>query len=466
MWGNMQLYEHQKNAVAWLLNRQSGAVFYDIGLGKTLVALKYYETLKLSQPDLKMLVICPLSLIEAAWKDDITRFTKYSYANLHNKLVFNNEDINVINYEFTTSPTKVEALKEWCRASDVLCVLDESSRVKNHKSKTAKVIMGMRELFDIRVVMSATPAPNDPTEYFTQMEFVKPDILGGNFFKFRNSYFVLERNGTQIIGQGHSFNRAAMQQMFRQGFKYKMVKSNQFWNTIGPYLIRAKRSECLDLPSEINETRYVYLSKELRKKYSEMKNQLITELRGKTVSVQHAITKLMKLRQLTSGFLISENGEVIDSGANPKLKELKSLVEEIGSEQAIIWATFQHEIRSIKEMLGDKAVCLYGETKDKNEPISLFKSGHARYLIAHGRSCGHGVTLTNCAIQIFYSLDFSWEIHEQSRGRNMRISQTRNCTYIYLLAKNTIDEYILKVLKSKGSAQNVLEEVINENFKD
>ena len=453
----MKLYAHQETAVDFLINKGSGALWLDVGLGKTLIALEYFKYV-----GGKMLVIAPLSLLEAAWRKDVEKFTSFSFHNLHKRFSFPDVDIYVINYESLLNRKKMISIADWASENKPMCVLDESSRVKNHLAKTTKNILELREFFPVRVVMSATPAPNTETEYFPQMEFVKPGILGKNFYKFRNTYFALCRGGEEI-GQGMKINSRVMQDMFRKGFKYKLVKRETFYREITPYLIRAKREDCLDLPEATDEFREVILSPEGERMYRQMKNDLITERKGKTISVQHAISKLMKLRQITSGFLINEYGEAIDAKTNPKLEELKQTLLEIGSEQVIIWCTFRREIERIMEMLGDRAVSLYGATKDKNAPVKAFIDGSAQYLVAHGRSAGHGLTFVNCSVQIFYSLDFSYEIYEQSKGRIMRIGQKRSCVYIHLLTKDSagkdlIDDYILKVLKRKGDNQSLLEE--------
>ena len=82
----MPLYKHQKQAVDFITKHDGiGALFHDIGCGKTRTALEIFSKLKKQDPALVMLVICPLSLIEAAWGEDIKKFTNFSYQNMRNK---------------------------------------------------------------------------------------------------------------------------------------------------------------------------------------------------------------------------------------------------------------------------------------------------------------------------------------------------------------------------------------------
>ena len=124
----------------------------------------------------------------------------------------------------------------------------------------------------------------------------------------------------------------------------------------------------------------------------------------------------------------------------------------------------QWEIRKLREALNPigRVVTLYGGTDDRNESINDFIAGHARFLIAHPASAAHGLTFVNCSTEIFFSLDFSWERYEQSRGRIHRAGQTKKCTYIHIIAHNTVDESILKVLKRKGQSQELIYELIKQ----
>jgi len=191
-----------------------------------------------------------------------------------------------------------------------------------------------------------------------------------------------------------------------------------------------------------------------------MKKDLIIEIKNTYVTAQTALTKILKLREICSGFGIGEDRKILELGENPKLRELLTLLEEIGNQQAIIWTNFVYETEKIQSVLGDKAISIYGKTIDKYQCINDFKQGRYQYLIANMQSLAHGITLTNCSIQIFFSLSYSYEQYIQSRGRTHRISQENKCTYIHLLCKDSIDEVVYKVLQKKGKAIEILENIL------
>lgn len=456
------LFDHQAKAVDFLMRRGSGAIFYEMGLGKTRVGIEYFAKRLRTEFSLKLLVICPLSLIEPAWGADIKEFSTLNYWNCHDKGIPKGQDLRdsevlIINYEAFIQEKNYKALQNLMVFFDFMCILDESSRMKNPKAITTKKIMQIREKFKYRVIMTGTPAPNGDEEYWAQMNFVEPDLLHSSFYAFRNSYFHLAR-GAQTLPAGMYVTRQQMAEIFGKGFKYDITpeKKKDLMERISPYCIRATKEECMDLPDVINEYREVTLGKNQAEAIKQMRRHLITEINGKAITAPAALTKLMKERELVSGFAIDEGGAIVEIGENPKLKELSAIADELGQKQAIIWCQFQHEIRTIKNLFVDRAATLYAETDDKADSIQGFKDGKYQFLIAHPRSAAHGLTFTNASYEIFYSLDYSFESHEQARARTHRAGQTQKCTYIYLIAKDSIDEKIMEVLKDKSDAQEVL----------
>ena len=116
----------------------------------------------------------------------------------------------------------------------------------------------------------------------------------------------------------------------------------------------------------------------------------------------------------------------------------------------------------IKEMLPNSSVLYSGTPGHKRQDeIEKFKDGRNRFLIAHPASAGHGLTFVNSSIQIFYSLNYSWEQYEQAKGRTHRPGQKNNCVYIHLLCEGTIDHIIYKVLQKKGDNQEIIKEFLS-----
>lgn len=453
------LFEHQSRAVDFILGRKGvGALYMDMGTGKTRTALECFARLRETCPGLRMVVVCPLSLIESAWVEDIEKFSEFSVRNAHADGL-GEADIVLLNYEMAIQSKHFAKICGLVQGQ--MLVVDESSRMKNHKSKTTKLLLAMRGLPKYKVIMSGTPAPNSPQEYWAQMEFLQDWVLHKSFFGFRNSFFHLARNGQVMQLHGQTMTRDLMRDIMRKGWKYEITPENlkKLMKRIDPLIFRARKDDCLDLPDQIDEVRRVELGSEQARVYREMKRDLIAEIRGSFVTAQVALAKLVKLREICSGFAIDAERKTVEIPGCQKDQELLDVLEEAGDQQAIIWCQFHFEIERLSKLLPDSTT-LYGDTKDKPESIAMFKAGKAKYLIAHGRSAAHGLTLTNCSLQIFYSLDYSYEIYEQSRARTHRISQNKTCVYVHLLTKNTIEEAIFEVLKRKGKTEEIVDEFL------
>ncbi len=460
------LYRHQIDAVQFAVqNNGQCALFHDPGLGKTRTSLEVFSRYKTRHPSLRLLVVCPLSLVGAAWGKDIEKFTNFSWSpfkTLKRAL----PDIVVINYEALISKKNLSNIEAMIFKNKFMCALDESSRLKNHKSVTTKTLLRLAPAFPYRIISSGTPMPNSELELWGQISFIRPDVLPASFFSFRNNYFHLERNG-QRMPSGKYMNRLEMQNMLSRGWSYTITQENRkkLMNTIQPFTNWVKKDEALDLPEKIDEMREVILSSQEHKAYREMKRHLITELEGKEVTAPAALAKLMKLRQATSGFLYDTSGQALLAGKSSKLKELSCVLEELGKQPVIIWVQFHHEVEMVLEMIQTKfgqAATLYSKTEDRDNVITAFQNKQVQYLIAHPKSAAHGLTFVHCSAMIFFSLDYSYESHAQARDRIHRIGQHKTCLYLYFIAKDSIDEQLLNVINRKQKLQDVVYALIRK----
>lgn len=489
------LFEHQEDGVNFIINRGgSGALFWEMGLGKSRGALEIFSRLKSTTPLLRMLIVAPLSLLNAAWREDLVRFGyPFSFVNLHDDPDYNGGwTIMAVNYEafLRRSVDILKPIYESTRRGDEwLCVLDESSRIKSAQAKTTKIMLKAAALFKYRIVMSGTPAPNSEMEYWPQINFVEPDLMGSSMTAFRARYFHMAR-GSQKMPVPPFMSRQQAYDTFRHGWEYSITPESReaLMREIAPVCHWAKKKDCLDLPDQIDEVREVDMAPDQARIYRKMERELVVEIAGQKIAAPVALTKLMKLRQISSGFLYNALGEsfetIINAGAdpksalgpseyaealdNPKLKELFDVIDDAGDQPIIIWINFHWEQIKIchelyKKFGEESVVTLSALTKDKDASIDAFKAGRARFLVAHPRSAAHGLTFVNCSLQIFFSLDYSWEAFEQARARIHRVGQTKKCTYIYLVARGTIDEGILKTLRQKGGAQEIISEFLARN---
>jgi len=426
------LWNYQKDIVNAALNDGSYGIFAETGCGKTVIALeiaKHYN---------KTLILCPLSIIETAWVDDCRRF--YADMSIVNcwgdskaerlEKLAENADIYVMNYEsFKICKNQLMKMNFDCM------IVDESSVMKNLKSQITSLILDMKDIVPHRFVLSGCPTPNNNSEIFPQLKFVNADVLGNNYYGFLARYFHQDMANPHVWYQTDE-------------------DKERYFSRVSEQAIFLKKEECVDLPDKIFEIKQFEMDKDQEVYYSDILNDIREHINE--WSKFEFTAKLMKLREVTSGFVINKDKSITDFKTNKK-QLLKETLSEIGDKQVIIWCQFQHEIETLAEEFN--GVGLTSKTKSRDDIIRKFKNGEIQYLFTHPQLLGKGLTFVNCTYNVYYSLSFSYEEFKQSQDRIHRIGQENKCTYIILQAKDTIEERIYDCLQRKG---NAVDELYNE----
>ena len=423
------LYKYQKDVINKALNNEGYGLFLDTGCGKTICGLEIAKHLG------KTLILCPLSVIETAWVEDCNNF--YPELKIINcwgsskseriKLLNSEADIYVMNYE------SFKILKHIISNMNFKCmIVDESSVMKNMKSQITTDIMSMIDIIPRRFVLSGTPNPNSNLELFPQIKFVQPELFGISYLGWQATYF------TQDLANPH--------------YWYQTDENKEkLFARLSEGSVFLKKEDCVDLPPKVFEVKRFELGKEQKQYYDDMIRDIQDNINE--WSKFEFTAKLMKLREIVSGFVINKDGSITDFDTN-KDKLLESAFEEIGDKPVIIWCQFQHEVDKLAEKYN--GVALTSKTKDRDLIIRQFKNGEIKRLFTHPKLLGKGLTFVNCTYNIYYSLSFSYEEFRQSQDRIHRIGQDNKCTYIILQGKNTIDEKIYNCLKRKGNAVDEL----------
>lgn len=441
-----KLFKHQVQALE-IAKKHNLAMFHDCGCGKTATALNI-----INHHGGKALVVCPLSIIEAAWIEGCKKFTpELSIVSLCDtpakRLATLKEQHDIYVVSFDTFRIMFKQLQSMQFNT---LIVDESSKMKCNKTKTARALLALAGIpsgskaarYDVRwivpnrYVLSGTPAPNDESEYWSQIKFITgrgDNIFSDNFYAFRSKYFQEFRMPT--------FSKWSFRKNLKDDFMTNLAKVSH----------TVKKEDAVDLPSQTHEIRQIQMSAAEIMAYTAMKDDLVVRFGNEAVLATTALVEVMKLRQITSGFVYGNEG--VHQIGKSKLIELQELLAEIGNKQVIIWANFQEEIKTIVDTLG-KVGAIWGGANDRQEVITDFQHGKLQYLVCNPSSAAHGLTFTNCSYAIYYSLNYSYELQKQSQDRIHRIGQTKPCTYYYLVAKGTIDEVIYKAVNKKADLSN------------
>jgi SNF2 family DNA or RNA helicase len=225
-------------------------------------------------------------------------------------------------------------------------------------------------------------------------------------------------------------------------------------NKLPNFSFRVTKEECLDLPKKLYTVRYVQLTDEQKKLYDQIESEARANLQQNEMTVNNVLTEILRLHQITAGFFTGDSGTV--ELKNNKLNTLMEVVESIEG-KAIIWANWVHNIEQIKEELikeygVNSTVTFYGKvtSEQRTEAIKQFHNNpECRFFVANPSTGGYGLTLTQATTVIYYSNSYNAEHRMQSEERAHRIGQTEKVTYVDLITEDTVDEKIVKALKTK-----------------
>ena len=364
--------------------------------------------------------------------------------------------ILLMNVEALSTKKGLEFAAKFMRCHETMLAIDESTTIKNPTAKRTKSILLLGKQAKYRRILTGSPVTKSPLDLFTQCGFLNSFLLGfDSFYAFRNRYAnMIDRNfggrRVQLIGSYKRLDELAEK---LKVFSYRVLKE-----------------DCLDLPEKVYVRREVDLTDEQNKAYSTMKSAALALLKGKMATAPHVLTQMMRLHQITCGHLKNDDGTVTDI-KNNRLTELLNLLEEVEG-KVIIWANYIHDIEHIVKAISkkfgeDSIVQYYGAvpSEQRQENIVKFQdpNSKAKFFIGNPQTGGYGITLTCANTVVYYSNGYDLEKRLQSEDRAHRIGQEKSVTYVDFIAPKTIDEKIVKALRSK---MNIANQIMDEDWRE
>ena len=452
-------FQHQLDALKESWNKEVWALFMEMGTGKTKVCIDNIAILYDKGKINATLIIVPNGIkrnwrneLEIHMADHINYRVGIWSASPKKEEKKELDQLSIIADDLTLLIMNVEALsttrgRDFARSfllrNQSMCVVDESTTIKNHAAARTKNIIKLAELAKYRRIMTGSPVTKSPLDLFSQIQFLDPYLIDQqSYYSFRARYAVVVQRS---VGT-HSFQHIV---------KYQRLDELQ--EKIKNFSTRILKSECLDLPEKLYTKRVVTMTPEQLKAYVEMKKSALTFLENnKIMTAATVLTQLIRLHQITSGHVKTDDGEV-KAIKNNRIHELLNVLEETGG-KVIIWAVYRHDIRAIEKAIGDiygkeSVASYYGDTKDtiRQSIVDRFMdvNDHLRFFVGNPKTGGYGLTLTSSHTVVYYSNDYSLEVRMQSEDRAHRIGQTSKVTYVDLMAEHTIDEKIVKLLNAK-----------------
>jgi len=364
--------------------------------------------------------------------------------------------ILIMNVEALSTKKGKQFAERFLNCHKSLMAIDESTTIKNPGAIRTKNIIGLGDRVAYKRILTGSPVTKSPLDLYTQCWFLDPWLLDQqSYYSFRTRYALMKK----IMVSGRQIEIVV-------GYRNLAELSEK----VKPFSHRVLKDDCLDLPPKTYMKRTIQLTEDQRKVYKQMKEIALATLNGKLITTHNVITQLMRLHQITCGHFKSDDGQ-IQKIANNRLDELMDVLSEMEG-KAVIWAHYRYDIEviveAIKKEYGDNSVVTYyGDTStdDRQKAIKLIqdKNSTVRFIVGTPQTGGYGITLTGASTMIYYSNGYDLEKRQQSEARIDRIGQEKPMTYIDIIAENTVDEKIVKALRTKV---DIATQIMGEELKE
>lgn len=424
-------YAHQSATTNFILSNPKCLITSDPGTGKTRAVLDAF-----AKRGSKMLVLAPLSILEAAWVDDLLKFQPtlkpgIAYAKNRQK-VFENKDYDIIvtNFEAVNFLIKNPKLLE---DFDTICI-DEFTAFKNRTSKRSKALNKLIQQFDYRIAMSGTPNSNTILDIWHPALLIdNGERLGARFFSFRNQVCTPKFNGFANVWIDKPGSEEAVADRLRD------------------ITIRHNLEDCIDLPENITRTIYTNLSKQTKEDYDTLANESVLFTAQGTITAINASARVKKLLQLVSGAVYTEEGQYkfVHQERYDLVMDLLDVRQH--SLVAFNWKHERDHLIKLAEKRGFTYEVIDGDVPPtkRQDIVQRFQAGQIKVLFAHPQSAGHGLTLTKATTCIWCSPTYNAEHFQQFNRRVYRAGQTKKTETILISARDTWEETVYKKLDTK-----------------
>ena len=454
MLGRSQLHEYQVKGVQHIIDNEFCALFLDMGLGKTVTTLTAIKDLLDNCIISNCLVIAPKKVTQVTWRDEIK-----AWAHL--------KDLTISVIDGTVKQRR-EAYE---RQADIyaisrdnivwlvmeyggiklpydMVVIDELSSFKNHASKRFKALRKVRKFIPRVVGLTGTPSPNGLIDLFAQMYLIdRGQRLGKSITAYRDRFFRPDKRNGDIV--------------FSYALKNPQEETEkQISDLISDITISMKAEDYLKMPDRMPIYDYVELPPKAMEAYTTFEREQIIELINSDTPLTAASAAALgnKLQQMAGGRVYDADRKVIDVH-DEKIEKLKEIVEASNGEPVLVAYAFKHEQARILEALKE----FKPRKLETAQDIADWNEGKAPLMVAHPASIGHGINIQKGGhILVWFGITWSLELYQQFNARLYRQGQMKPVMIHHIIAKNTIDEKIIKALDGKKHTQDGLMQSIKE----
>ena len=431
--GKYAPFDHQKKTSAFLTMNRKSFCFNEQGTGKTASAIWAADYLMKQGKIKRVLVICPLSIMDSAWREDLFTFAPHRSVDIahgaskkRKAIIGQGADFVIINYD------GVEIVsEEIAKGGFDLIVVDEATHYKNVQSQRWKTLRRLVKDDTWLWMMTGTPAAQSPLDAYGLAKMIDPDSVPRFFGSFRD---MVMRKITQ----------------FR--WIVKPEATDLVFNVLQP-AIRFTKEECLDLPDMTYVKRKVELTRQQKKYYDLLKKKLVMRVGDDEVSAVNAAVIMNKLLQISAGAVYTDEGDTLEFDIKHRYKVLREVIDE-SSQKVLIFVPFKHTIDILTDKLRNDKITT--EVIRGDVPVArrtdIFKrfqtTNDPRVLVIQPQSAAHGVTLTAANTVVWWGPTPSLETYAQANARVHRSGQKHPCTVVQLQG-SAVEKRIYSLLDNR-----------------
>lgn len=442
-------HAYQQYAIQHIETHKEAALFLDMGLGKTVIALSAIWDLAFDFFEVsKVLVVAPLRVARDTWPAEIEKWEHLKYMT-YSVVVGTEEErrqallkkalvyiINRENVDWLVSKSEVPFRFD-------MVVIDELSSFKSHTSKRFKSLLKVRPQVKRIVGLTGTPSGNGLMDLWAEFRLLDMGKRLGRYIShYREAFFEPDKRN----------------QMMVFSYKPRPGAAKEIYQLIGDMTISMKSLDFLPMPKLIKNEVHVKLSPAERKVYDELRKKMALSIEGKEIDAANAAALSGKLLQMANGAVYDDNHKPIRIH-DRKLDALEDLVEAANGKPILIAYWFKHDLARMKERLSIREIRSSKDITDWNE-------GKIPVAAIHPASAGHGLNLqAGGSVLIWFGLTWSLELYQQTNARLWRQGQKHTVIIEHIVTEGTIDEQVMRALQSKNKTQEALIAAVKANLK-
>jgi len=449
--GRFKPFAHQRETASFLTLHRKSFVFSEPGTGKTLSALWAADYLMRVGEVRRCLILCPLSIMTSAWMQDLNNSIIHRSAIVaHHAQAVRRMEMVKGDYEFViTNYDGLNLIADEIVGDGTfdLIIVDEANAYKNVSTKRFKSLQKIVKPNTHLWMMTGTPAAQSPLDAYGLARMVNPQAVPKFYTGWRDK---------------------VMYQATRFKWLPKPTAGDDVHEALQP-AIRFTKDECLDLPPVMTVTREVPLTAQQAKYYQLLKDRMVMQAAGETITAVNAAAGVNKLLQISAGAAYTDNAEVVEFDCKPRLNVLMEVLEET-NRKVLIFAPYRHSIDTITTFLQKNNIeCaqIHGDVTP-NKRTAIFKQfqteQNPRVLVIQPQSASHGVTLTAADTVVFWGPVMSVETYLQCCARTDRVGQNSDKVTVVHIQGSEIERKMFKNLASRVDTHAALVKLYEEEL--